>query len=56
MAKVGLGLIGCGSIGAGMHAPAIANLRDAEFVAVCDGFEGACASRREPVRRGHSLH
>jgi len=37
--RIGVGLIGCGNIGAGGHLPAYAHIPEAELVAVCDAVE-----------------
>ena len=39
MTQIGVGLIGCGNIGAGGHLPAYAHIPEAELVAVCDVVE-----------------
>jgi UDP-N-acetylglucosamine 3-dehydrogenase len=37
--QIGVGLIGCGNIGAGGHLPAYTHIPEAELVAVCDAVE-----------------
>ena len=56
--KVRLGIIGAGGMATNIHVPSIAEIEEAEIVAICDLFEDKAKSLAEKygVKKTYALH